>query len=880
MKQNLRNKTLLITGVVLVGMWLFYYLQDNTLPKENKTQTTQFTKNTKFPASGAFAALSRWSLQRAYPNKTIPVETYKKEFTRYNKTGANYRTHQQSEWTTLGPHNVAGRTLALCLNPQNTQTIYLGSAGGGLWRSHSGGEGKVAWHQIATGFPVKAAGAIAIPADDSSTVYVGTGEVYRYKLTDGGRTDRLSRGTYGIGIIKSSDAGKTWSKVLDWESKDITGVQKIRINPKKSQTVFAATSEGVYLSYDAGSHWKNVLNVPMVTDILINAADTTHLLASCGNFQSDQYGMYRSTDGGQNWSKITSGFPANYTGKVLMSASKAYPDIVYASVGGVSTADVPRTTYLMRSKDKGLTWELRSDKDYSVYQYWFAHFVLAHDADSSKVLTAGVDIWSSDDAGKSLFKRSDWAAWSFSTEIGGDEGKNGTYAHADHHDAVSDPNNPDIVYIATDGGVFRSTDFGKSYKALNGSLQTAQFYSISAGPKDSLAVGGGLQDNTSVFYKGGKAWGKAIGGDGTITRYGGSDKEVYASAQYLALFRSDDGGENFNRLINWQQGNPAYSGTHFVAPYAISPANFNVIYAGGGTIYRSANKGTTWVLPKGITPVHAQSMFINTIGLSHFSANTLAVATAPESPLITTKPKVMLSTNGGDSFSDVTSGLPDRLIIDIEFDPNDANTFYVVFSGFGSGHVYRTTDLGSTWENISGNLPDVPHSTIFAPNGTPGLLFAGNDLGVYVSQDGGSNWETFSKSLPYPANVVDIAYNYSTQMMTIGTHGNGAYQASLAEFSTQIVSGVTLAKNANFGLYNYPNPVTDETKIQYKLASSAQVKLMLYDMSGKTVATLVNQRQNQGEQTVIWKKKGALAGMYKLVLHINGQRITRSLQVR
>lgn len=711
-KRLLTPKTITLALLwLIVTVWLIAYQMDISPNAESKSthpslSEVKINDEVKIPTTGAFQALGRYSFQRSYPNKKFPVETLQQEMERYKRNGASFRTHQESEWESLGPHNIGGRTLAICLNPQNTKTMYVGTAGGGLWRSYTGGEGNDAWDQVATGFPVKAVSAVAIPKEDSSTVYIGTGEVYRYKLTDGGRTDRLSRGTYGMGILKSTDAGETWTQSLSWPNEDITGVQKIRINPKKSQTVMAATTEGLYVSHNAGTSWAKTLDVPMVTDILINSKDTSVVLAACGVFKSDQYGLYRSTDGGQNWNKITAGFPADYDGKVLLDASASFPDTVYASVGAVNVGGgAQATTHLLRSADQGVTWELKSDTDYSVYQYWFAHYVLAHDTDPSKVLTAGVDVWRSSSEGSNLLKVSDWRKWNFNAGIGEPEGTAPDYIHADHHDAVADPNNPDVVYFACDGGIFRTDDFGVSYKGLNGGLQTVQFYSIDTGQDDPLAIGGGLQDNASIFYNGNKEWRRVVGGDGMITRYNiGNDNEVYATAQFLALFRSDDKGQNFQRVLDWQS--VPYTNVHFVAPYAVSKVNPKVLYAGGGAIYKSTNRGASWSLPNDTNPVQDRTMPIASIGLSYSDVDKLAVATAPQDPTISLRPQILYSSNGGSSFTNVTSNLPDRLAIDVEFDPNEDNTFYVVFSGFGSGHVYRTKDAGATWEDISGNLPN------------------------------------------------------------------------------------------------------------------------------------------------------------------------------
>lgn len=646
----------------------------------------------------------------------------------------------------------------------------------------------------------------------------------------------------------------------------------------------AATTEGLYVSYNAGTSWTKKLDVPMVTDILINPVDTTQILAACGVFKSDNYGLYRSTDGGANWSKVTVGFPASYSGKVILGGSASSPDIVYASVGAVDISGGGQTTNLLRSDNKGETWEVMSTQDYSLYQYWFAHYVMVHNTDPNKLLTAGVDVWRSTNGGRNLGKVSDWSKWNFNAVIGGSEGSTPNFAHADHHDAVSDPDNPEVVYLATDGGVFRTDDFGTSYKGLNWGLQTTQFYSITTGQDDSLAIGGGLQDNTTVFYKGGKQWRKAIGGDGMMTRYAlNNDKEVYGSTPFLGIYRSTDGGFNFEVSTNWQAGNPPRTNAHFLGPFAISTVKPNVVYAGGSIIYRSINKGVSWSTPYGSTPIQDSNMPISSIGLSYLDADKLVIATAPLNPSITLKPQVLISSDGGASFSNITGNLPDRLPIDVEFDPGNDKTFYVVFSGFGTGHVYRTTDAGATWENISGNLPNVPHSSIFIPIGRPDLLFVGNDLGVYVSQDGGTTWEDYNKGLPYPANVVDISYNYNTAKMQIGTHGNGVFAVSLSEFNIQsplVVTGAESAKANDYKFASYPNPITNQANITYQLKATESVNLSIFDIQGRKITVLVNSRQASGVYQLQWNRKGVRPGVYKLVLQIGKKRVTRTLLVK
>ena len=205
--------------------------------------------------SGARRALDMLSDIRAYPNKKLPDVGFFKayEFSKRSlrKRGAGI---QVQPWRAIGPHNIGGRTLAVALNPMNPTTIYAGSASGGLWRSYSGGSGANAWQKVPTGFPVLGVSSIAIAPNDSNTIHIGTGEVYGSPESFPGIVgDRTTRGSYGIGILKTSDGGQTWIKSLDWTLNQRRGVQALAIDPLDSNTIWAATTEGTYKSTDAGS---------------------------------------------------------------------------------------------------------------------------------------------------------------------------------------------------------------------------------------------------------------------------------------------------------------------------------------------------------------------------------------------------------------------------------------------------------------------------------------------------------------------------------------------------------------------------------------------------------------------------------------------------
>ncbi|MFQ5570721.1 MAG: WD40/YVTN/BNR-like repeat-containing protein, partial [Rhodothermales bacterium] len=352
--------------------------------------------------SEAYEALMFWSRQRAYPNPEIPSQGVFRVFER-ERALALARKGGSSEappWQPLGPHNIGGRTLALAINADNPSTIYAGSASGGLWRSYTGGLGVRAWERVATGFPVLGVGAIAIAPDDTSTLYIGTGEVYNYQSIERGLAVRVTRGSYGMGILKSTDAGATWTKSLDWSYDQRRGVQMIRFNPANSRTVWAATTEGVLVSRDAGATWQTALDVLMATDVLVHPVDTSIVFAACGNLGSPGHGIYRSLDGGATWAQLTNGLPSSYGGKALLALHEGNPDLMYASIGNGNTSGAG--TWLARTFDRGDTWEVVSTEDYSTFQGWFAHFVGIHPRDPQRIIAGGVNLWRSSNGGITL----------------------------------------------------------------------------------------------------------------------------------------------------------------------------------------------------------------------------------------------------------------------------------------------------------------------------------------------------------------------------------------------------------------------------------------------------------------------------------------------
>ncbi|MEM7101934.1 MAG: T9SS type A sorting domain-containing protein [Bacteroidota bacterium] len=785
--------------------------------------------------SGAGLSLDHWFASRSYPDKTISTEKYRiafdqKKALQQTKNGPGF-----DEWEAMGPKNIGGRTLRIAFNPQNPNTIYAGTASGGLWRSYTAGAGINAWERVATGFPVLGVPAIIISPLDSNIMYIGTGEVYNSSISAPGIANRITRGTYGTGILKTTDGGVTWSKVLDWEYADMTGVQNMAMNPLDENTIYAATTEGLFRSYDAGENWSLIHSVPMAVDIDINPVDTNLVFVTNGSYNEPTSGTYRSVNGGQSFSLMN--LPTGYTGKTLIAISPSAPSIMYASV-----ANAFNSLGLYQSVDSGASWSLVNIEDVAKWQGWYSHDIAVSPILPSVIIFVGIDVWKSTNGGSSLNKKTSWQNWYFGqVPVGGPEGP-GDYAHADIHFVAYHPTEPNTVFLGTDGGVFVSFDNGENWEGRNGGFQCTQFYANFANSDtDSLLAIGGMQDNSTAIYTGDDAWTRVIGGDGMSSAINQDDNMVmYGSYQNLGLLRSDNGGLSFSGA----SPSGAFDELrNFSSPYEIAPSNQDILYAGAQRLYKTENRGESWE-PTSIGFVDNGNPIL-TIAVAFDDPDVLYVGTSDRNGF---PPEVYKSEDGGETFIWQWQ-LPDRYPLDIAFDPLDNQIAYVVFGGFGVDHVWKTINGGQTWNGIGSGLPDIPTNTVVVDPLIPNHVYVGNDHGVYLSRDAGATWELYSDGLPDATLVMHLSISASNQKLRVATHGNGIYQTPLAEEALTSFEEVERTEVVSLS-HNFPNPVDTETNISFSLNQSASLKLSLFDISGRNIRTIASGDYARGEHLV------------------------------
>jgi len=771
---------------------------------------------------GAYKALEMFSYIRSYPYSDIPPAAYSEGYGAHKKLKAGSRAYAKSnttEWEAMGPFNTAGRALSIAVNPQDPFTVYMASASGGLWRSRNLGLER-SWEYMPTGYPVLGVSSIAFAPGDSMTMYIGTGEVYNFFSTGTDGAFRSTRGSYGIGILKSSDAGRTWEKSLDWSYQQNHGVWMVKVSQQNPETVYAATTQGIYKTVNGGEEWTQVLDVIMATDLEIDPRDDNRVIVSCGNFGTSGRGIYRTVDGGASWLSTPQDGWATFQGKILLARAPSNPDVLYASVGNGFGFD-DGATWLLRTNDNGRNWVTVNTEDYSQWQGWFSHDISVHPDDENEIMAVGIDIFKSTDGGVTLERKTGGGVFLGTPPIEGPDGPP-DYSHSDHHFVMHHPEINGAVLFGNDGGMFISMDGGESVRSANGGLQTTQFYngfSVSRTNKDFAM--GGLQDNSTVIYRGTGAWQRVIGGDGSWSAINQNDNNViFGSYQNLNILKSSNNGTSFfNAGINFRPNERPL----FISPYVISDSEPPVMYAGGVYIYRSENLAQSWEATNFGLPLNGDPAFCMDVHDS--DPDIVYVGTVG----LTDQPRIFRTSDGGDSWQMSSGFLPNRIPNDIAIHPFDPAIAYVCFSGFGTDHLFRTDNFGATWQPIGSGLPDVPVNALAIDPEDPSVMYLGNDISVYFSTDVGLNWEVLDTGLPDAFIAMDLQIDPVERKIWLATHGNGAYRADMLNTSVSTDDGPEAALDFKV----YPNPTHGRARIE--AAGSAlnptQMQWSLYDIN-------------------------------------------------
>ncbi len=783
--------------------------------------------------SGAGKQMNMWWWGRAYPDPAFMTQKYLKawEHAVKMKDPKLFPSHGNGQarttagaWNSIGPKTLGGRMLTLAINPLRHQTLFAGSASGGIWKSYTGGVGLNAWQPVVTNLPVLGVSSIAYHPSDTNIIYAGTGEVYRYDSVSGtpnpgntGYNVWKTRGTYGIGLLRSTNAGSSWSQVYVKALSDLFGIQKIRIHPTNSNWVMVAATDGLYRYDNSTGITTKLFSVTYVSDVYVNPSNVNEVVIAVGNLGNSFKGILKSTNGGTSFTKISSGLPASFQGFINFDHHSA-TNTIYASIGVSSSA----ATELYRSTDFGTTWQGISNSGHAQWQYWFAHAAAADPNNVNRVFVLGAQtkkrLAISGTTGTVTNIGGGSATMSTYIALGGQEGGD-TYLHDDIHDIEFVPGRSDSMYVMSDGGIFLSTnaDGAVNFQSCNSGLVTAQFFGpVGQSSTDANFFLGGLQDNNTAVYNG-SLWKRMIGGDGGPSQVKPDDDNIVLSSRDArAVYRSSNKAGSYAQVADYW-GSIADSRTGFMAPLAWSQANTSVVYLGSDNLHKSTNAGSTFTF----NPYGSATNYIDayrkpavTLATAPSDVNVVFASTSPfaqydndvDNIHYNPDANLLKSTTGNTPFTSVYGGglpTPNRYVLDIAFHPTNSNIVWVALGGFGSGHVYRSTDGGTTWENRSGSgitgLPDVPTNAILLDPNNANTIYVGNDLGVYISLNAGATWYDFNGGFWDATQVTDLVVAPGN-LIRAATHGKGAFETVL--YSGTLPVDLLEFTGVNRGSYN------------------------------------------------------------------------------
>jgi photosystem II stability/assembly factor-like uncharacterized protein len=685
----------------------------------------------------------------------------------------------------IGPAGMSGRVAAIEVAPNDPNTIYVGAATGGVWKSTNGGSH---WQPVFDDQDVHAIGAIAVSPANPDVVWVGTGE-----------GNVRNSASVGRGVYRSLDAGRTWQHM---GLKDSERIHRVIVHPRDPDTVYVAamgrawgenSERGVYRSRDAGKTWQRVLYVDERTgaaELVIDPSNPEKLFANMWEYRRWPWffksggpgsGLYMTTDGGDHWRKATvaDGLPAGELGRMGLAVSASNPRVVYALVEAKDSA-------LLRSDDGGYRWTtVNKELNVSGRPFYYAD-IRVDPKNPDRLYRLGTFVDVSIDGGKS-----------FQPLIGL------KHLHPDNHALWIDPNDPNYMINGNDGGIGISRDHGATWRFVT-NLPLAQFYHVRYDMETPYNLYGGLQDNGSwrgpsnLWEQGAirnAHWTEVGFGDGFDTSPDPENsRRGYAMSQDGHVLRWDlDTGERFSirpaapdaktRLrFNWNAG------------FAQDPFDAGTIYFGSQFLHRSTDRGNNWTT---ISPdltsndPEKQKSFESgglTSDVTAAENHTTIVSIAPsalEAGLIwigTDDGRVQITRDAGANWSNITAGArgvpADTWVPHIMPSPHQAGTAFVVFDNHRRSdwtpYLFRVDDYGKRWTSLATDAIDGYALVLLQDPADPELLFLGTEFGLYVSFDAGKRWSKWKHGLP-TASVMDLAIHPREHDLIIATHGRALY---------------------------------------------------------------------------------------------------------
>ena len=752
-------------------------------PSAGVAQTQDTKAQDKDADKKQAVAASESKNQKKNPKEANKEEPKKDE---EKRGGMTADTFSGLKFRLIGPAVASGRVMSIAVNPQNKFEYYVGVASGGVWKTVNDG---TTWTPVFDGEGSYSIGWVTLDPNDPSVVWVGSGESNSQRSV-----------SYGDGIYRSEDGGKDWKNLGLKKSEHIGRVVN---DPRDSKVIYVAAEgplwgpggdRGLYKTTDGGKSWKTVLTISEntgVADVQLDPSNPDIVYAAAYQRRRHVFtlidggpesAIYKSTDAGATWNKVTSGLPSVDMGRIGLAVSPADPNVVYAAI---EAADGKGGIF--RSSDKGATWERRNEFDQGAMYY---ARVVADPKNVDRIFVMNVQLQESLDGGKTLQKI------------------NELNHHGDNHAIWIDPDNTKHWLLGSDGGMYETWDDAKSWE-FKANLPTVQFYDVAVSNDGPFYhVCGGTQDNFSwcgparthdVNGIVNSDWYVTTGGDGFRSQVDPVDANtVYAESQYGVLVRYDKAtGQELVLQPQEGKGEPPLK-WNWDSPIIISPHSHTRLYFAANKLFRSDDRGDTWKaisgdltrqIDRNKLPVMGKVWGPDAVAKNQstsFYGNIVALAESPKREGLiyvgTDDGLIQVTNDSGGSWTKYERfpGVPENTYVSrLAGSNHDANIVYAAFDNHKNEdfkpYLLKSVDNGKTWTSISGDLPENGPVLAFAEDiVSPNLLFVGTEFGAYFSIDAGQHWVRLKGGLPTIA-VRDMVIQAREDDLVIATFGRGFY---------------------------------------------------------------------------------------------------------
>jgi photosystem II stability/assembly factor-like uncharacterized protein len=827
---------------ILLNLFLFLIVSCTNSSEEIKKEVA----TNQFPHDFMF-------MQRAYPTGELKTDAYS-EAIQWKKTKLQERIGSAPIWEFSGPVNIGGRITDIEISLTEAQTYYVGAASGGIFKTIDGGAN---WTPIFDDQEMLSIGDIEISKNNSNVLWVGTGEVN----AGGG-----SLAYDGDGMYKSEDGGITWqSKGLP----NMGSIGKVLIDPNNDDIVYVGamgplfkndSNRGVYKTTDGGNTWQQKLFVSDSTGIIDMAIHPTNgniLYAASWervrrpnrrDYGGETSRLYKSINGGDTWTIMTNGLPVTplEKGRLSINISQSNPNVLYSRYTDANGSIIG----VYRTADGGDSWqEMNSSQLTNVGFHWWFRGIYVDPLNENIIYNVDFEVQKSIDGG---------ANWTPAFPN----------VHVDQHALAFNPSVPGEVLLGNDGGLYYSTNDGLT-SVKDNTLPITQFYRFHVDAQDANKIYGGAQDNSTSRTVTGSLndWNIINGGDGFQPLVDPTNTNViYALSQNGALRKSINNGSSFTNATTGIAGGDR---KNWDTPIEMDPLNSQILYYGANRLYKTTNAAGNWtaISPDLSNGPHAGNLTFGTIisiSVSPIHTDTIYVGTDDGN--------VWVTQNGGVTWNNISATLPDRWVTKVLASRDDINEVYVTFSGYrygeDSGHVYRSTNNGLNWTDISTGLPDIPVNDIVKD--VYGNLYLGTDIGVLASPDEGTTWSVLGENLPSVV-VTDMHIHEASEYLYVATYGRSSYKMN--------IENNVLAINDNIfteGIKMYPNPATSQVTISFPKITSA-VSVNLFDPLGRQV---YSRKYNENNTSISFSVESLPKGVYYVTLSSENYKTTKKLIIK